>query len=536
VYARISSDRDNMRQGTRDQLQRCQDRCREQNWQIVGPYEDNNRTAADPDKSRPEYDRMLADARAGQFDRVVVSWADRLYRQPAELETFVTDMVAAGVTRVTVLHGDPDIDAVMMLRIMTAVAANYVEVGRVKMKDRKDQHAREGRSSGGPRAFGFERDRETVRESEAMLIREAADRVLSGETVYSIAKDWNRRGLPPVVRGSKRATGGWAPTTIARVLRAPRTTGLREHQGKVVGTATWAPILDRKTWERVCSTLKTTGRQTRQTTRSYLLRGIAVCECGRLLAGSAERKPYYRCAKSAKVGGKNGCGMIITAQFVDDYVTWLVCDVLDADGLTDVVHGETESVQLEIEQLVAENTADQAKLDKWRDDFDAESLPWDQGEYNQQARKVKARMAERTAKLGSIRSTSTLDTYAGRGKEWATWDMDTQRKVIGALIESVTIDKAARHGRGALTLDRIHVHWRYNALGPLIANLFETASGPQGAYLAAREHFPALAAFDAAMLEQARNRKLPARVRAGIAADAGAWRAAQREARKSAKV
>ena len=52
---------------------------------------------------------------------------------------------------------------------------------------------------GGTRPFGFEDDRVTIRESEAVLIREAATRVLTGETLYAIRKDWIERGVRLVV-------------------------------------------------------------------------------------------------------------------------------------------------------------------------------------------------------------------------------------------------------------------------------------------------------------------------------------------------
>jgi site-specific DNA recombinase len=38
----------------------------------------------------------------------------------------------------------------------------------------------------------------TVRKDEAALIREAARRALSGEGLFGIASDWNRRGIATV--------------------------------------------------------------------------------------------------------------------------------------------------------------------------------------------------------------------------------------------------------------------------------------------------------------------------------------------------
>ena len=61
--------------------------------------------------------------------------------------------------------------------------------------------------------------------------------------------------------------------------------------------------------------------------------------------------------------------------------------------------------------------------------------------YNRQARKVKAEIAERSERIASIRASSVLDTYAGQGAEWNTWNVDVQRSIISTLLESVTVNR-----------------------------------------------------------------------------------------------
>ena len=53
---------------------------------------------------------------------------------------------------------------------------------------------------------------------EAALIRDAAERVLAGMSVSSIARDWNAREIPT----AKGAVHGWTATTVAGILRNPR--------------------------------------------------------------------------------------------------------------------------------------------------------------------------------------------------------------------------------------------------------------------------------------------------------------------------
>lgn len=47
----------------------------------------------------------------------------------------------------------------------------------------------------GRRCFGYERDYSAVVEEEAVLLREARDRLFAGETMRGIAWDWEKRGI-----------------------------------------------------------------------------------------------------------------------------------------------------------------------------------------------------------------------------------------------------------------------------------------------------------------------------------------------------
>ena len=70
VYARISSDRDGERLGVRRQIEDGRRICAERGWEPV-EYVDNSITAADPKITRPEYERMVDDVRAGALAAVV---------------------------------------------------------------------------------------------------------------------------------------------------------------------------------------------------------------------------------------------------------------------------------------------------------------------------------------------------------------------------------------------------------------------------------------------------------------------------------
>ncbi|HET9778771.1 MAG TPA: recombinase family protein [Propionibacteriaceae bacterium] len=109
------------------------------------------------------------------------------------------------------------------------------------------------------------------------MIKEAATRVLRGESIRSIAFDFNDRGIKPV------AGGRWAGSTLRRMLISPRIAGLREHNGDVVGDAAWPAIIDRATHDRLAGLLDDPSRRRENfgRPRVHPLVGLVYCaSCG----------------------------------------------------------------------------------------------------------------------------------------------------------------------------------------------------------------------------------------------------------------
>ncbi len=224
----------------------------------------------------------------------MIVWdVDRLYRQPRELEPFVDACEGAGITTLGSVGGDMDLNdenALFMLRMRVNFAALEVAKIRKRTKRRKQTLAEEGKYHGGHRAFGFEPDGVTIRESEAVHIGQAADRLLEGASVSSIVRDWNQQGVLTVT-GSH-----WTVTRLHQMLERPRLAGIRQYQGKEMGKAVWDPILEETTWRRVVALLKDPARQAPKLNakpgRIYPLRGVLRCgECGKTLTGDVQDGP-----------------------------------------------------------------------------------------------------------------------------------------------------------------------------------------------------------------------------------------------------
>nr|WP_275092566.1 recombinase family protein [Sinomonas gamaensis] len=99
------------------------------------------------------------------------------------------------------------------------------------------------------------------------LITEAANRVITGESIYSISKDYRARGHTSMT-----------PLQIARLLRSPTYAGKRVYRGAVIGEATWPALIDPEKWDVLQGILSDPKRgKFHGSEPAHLLTGIARC-------------------------------------------------------------------------------------------------------------------------------------------------------------------------------------------------------------------------------------------------------------------
>jgi site-specific DNA recombinase len=278
VYTRISWDPAGQGAGVERQRLDCQALCAARGWDIAQYFEDNDASAYSG-KPRRAYERMMSAVGEGALDAIVTWHNDRLHRSPRELETFIDLVEHSGLRVAVVAGGDYDLttpDGRFTARIVGAVARKESEDRSRRVRRKHLELAEQGKPSG-QLGWGVRDD------AERELVREAARRVLAGQGLITIARDWNVRGVPG-------ATGRpWTAPTLRKALLSARVAGLREHgadpSGKVLGAltpATWQRAIDRQTWDHVRSVLLNPERLTlRNTPTKYLLTGLIFCGvCG----------------------------------------------------------------------------------------------------------------------------------------------------------------------------------------------------------------------------------------------------------------
>ena len=207
IYTRISRDVRGDMLGVDRQRKDCLAFCKSRGWEAVEILTDDDVSAYSRRRVRRGYRRLLQLVKDGNVNAVVAWHPDRLHRSPVELEGFIDIVEASGAKVATVQGGDYDLATAsgrMNARIVGAVARHESEHKSERIRAQREQLALAGGFQGGRRPFGYTADGLTVVEAEAALIREAAERVLAGETLREIATDWNDRKIRP--RPARRGT------------------------------------------------------------------------------------------------------------------------------------------------------------------------------------------------------------------------------------------------------------------------------------------------------------------------------------------
>jgi DNA invertase Pin-like site-specific DNA recombinase len=361
IYARISSDQDGTGLGVRRQVKACRELAAQRGWTVAGEYVDNDVSAYSGKRPRPQYERMVADIRAGDLDAVIVYNLDRLTRRPMELEQFAATCEQAGMTNVATVSSDVDLgndDGLFVARIFAAFAAK--ESGRKsdRVRAKMTELAAAGRPHGGSvRPFGYEPDRITVRPDEAALIRTLAERYLAGESVRSLAAWLADQGVPTA------AGKPWRSTTVKGLLASGRIAGLREHHGEVVGEAMWNPIITPAQHDRIVAAMTQRAVTRRRTPRRYLLSGLLRCgRCdNRLYASPRGERRGYVCLSGPDHGG---CGRLtVVADPLERLVEFAVLHRLDSGALADALTGRAGDDEASA-ALVESISDDTAQLDE----------------------------------------------------------------------------------------------------------------------------------------------------------------------------
>lgn len=462
IYCRISQDRAGAGLGVGRQEEDCRALAERRGWHVVDVYKDND-VSAYSGSPRPEWQRLLADIKSGVIDAVACWHVDRLTRSPRELEDVIDLADRQGVELATVT-GEIDLATPtgrMIARMLGAAARHETEHKAERQKRQRRENAEAGKvAGGGMRPFGYADDRVTVVEAEAEIIREAARRLLAGESQSSICKDFRRRGITTPQGGT------WIPTTLRRLMVSGRISGRREHTprstwettrpllGEIVADAIWPAIISVEDSDKIRALLSDPERARKYSTatgRTYLLSGILRCgkpkdngePCGTGMVGRPKNGvPRYVCPNTP---GRDFCGGTATvAKRTDEHVRDMVLITLASPAMANRL-GRERQEDASLTVLIRE---DQELLEEIAEDLAHRRMT--RAEWTKARSIVDARLEANLAKQARQRGASVLlgflGTYEDMMERWESPAMNVsqRRAIVGAVVRGIIVLPATK--------------------------------------------------------------------------------------------
>lgn len=309
-------------------------------WSHVGSYVDEAISARTTD--RPAFQQMLADARAGAFDVIVVQKLDRFSRSLADMLLTMRELERIGVT---VASASEDFDFTtpigrVLLAMLAAFAQWYLDNLSAETSKGKKAMAQAGHWQG-RLPFGYSAhykqdggDALALPDENADGVRLAFRLAAGGEHSYrQIGDALNAAGYRPTGRAGKRSLSLWSTDSVRMMIRNRFYLGEVSHRGEWY-EGLHEPLVTREQFDQAQEAMRGRARvsafKANRETRLYLLSGLGRCgECGSPLraeyhdnneAGEARRiYQYYRCSSRFR-GVPCESSPYVRVEWLDDQV------------------------------------------------------------------------------------------------------------------------------------------------------------------------------------------------------------------------
>lgn len=284
-----------------------------------------------PDAPRPRFKHALVDLASGTIDGIAVLCIDRLTRRRDQVGPILNALEEMGGRLFALWDeldtADDDPESSTELRLHELVARAEREAGRTSQRNKlaASHRARKGlHQPGSKRPFGHAVDWFSLVPHEAELLNEAALRVVAGESLSVICRDWTERQIP-----TSTGKALWRHSTLRETLLSARLVGKREYDGALIDLLDVPAILPEHLWRQVCEKLGP--RYTRMGRREGRpLSNIALCGvCGLTLIGDKDDgTPIYVCKKRPAQRGACG-GITVQSAHVEAKVDSEVVEFLN---------------------------------------------------------------------------------------------------------------------------------------------------------------------------------------------------------------
>ena len=321
-YARVSTDKEEQANSLENQVEYYEEFIRKiPAWTFVGGYVDEGLSGIST-KKRENFNRMVEDAYAGNFDFIITKEISRFARNTLDSIKYTRDLLNHGVAVLfqTDNINTLDEDAELRLAIMSSIAQDELRKLSSRIKFGHHQAIKNGVVIGNSRIMGYKKDHKklVIDEEQAPFVRELFELYSTGQySMKQIEKIfWNK--------GYRNNNGNMiAHSTMANIISNPKYKGyyvgnkvkiidmftkkqkflppeewvmFKDESGKIVPA-----IVSEDIWNKANEVLRK---------RSDDVKGRkGICNHENLFTGklfcSHCGKPYYRKAVKEKDGGVN---------------------------------------------------------------------------------------------------------------------------------------------------------------------------------------------------------------------------------------
>ena len=450
IYARYSSDKQT-ENSIDAQLRAAHTYCEAKGLRVVGEYID--RAISGTTDNRPDFQRMISDAKKRQFAFVVVYRFDRFARNRFDSAIYKKELENSGVrvlsTEESVGTGD---EGIILESIYEAMAESYSRrLSKVVARGMRET-AIKGLSTGGNISFGYkiEDHRLVIDEGEATAVRFIYESYADGMSKTEIANELTKRGFR-TKRGNE-----FNIVSVTRVLENRMYIGENDYLDiKRECPVIISKELFSKVQKNIKANKRTYGKKSSEI--NYLLSGKVFCgNCGALMIGDSgtsangEVYPYYTCGKRKKA--KTCKKKSEKKEELEKYVCQsTVCNVLSdnnvkkiAKRITELSDEEAKSGRIpELEKQISE-------LDKELDAATAALIKTSSQaalrRINEMIEQLESRQRTLSEELAELRirseqrvTESQVISYLNTFRHGNLNDEDFRRRLINALVNCVYV-------------------------------------------------------------------------------------------------
>lgn len=322
IYARYSPGPDQSENSIDFQLRADQAYCEAKGFKVIGEYIDRSKSGTTD--NRPDFQRMIEDAKKRQFAFIVVYRFDRFARNRYDSAIYKKELETYGVrvlsTEESIGTGD---EGIILESIYEAMAESYSRrLSRVVTQGMKET-ALKGLSTGGNISYGLkvEDHKLVIDEKTAPAVRYCFEAYANGKQKKQIAEDLKEQGY-------RTKTGkDFTINTISQILTNDIYIGINDY-GDIKRTC--PAIISTDLFNKVQSLLsqnkKVYGRKVTEV--NFNLSGKLYCgHCGSTMIGDSgtsrrgTKHYYYTCSQKKKK--RSSCNKKSEKK---DFIEWYVCE------------------------------------------------------------------------------------------------------------------------------------------------------------------------------------------------------------------